>query len=573
MTFSLRIIAACCLLAQGSQAQSYFTRTKQNGDFYTASNWDLNRIPGINDVVIINNAGTATIAEDAGERSLSSFELGELEDSTDSGHIVMEGGFLRIGESQGDSKIHIGEGTVLSTFVMNGGTIYFDGPDDGALAGSRGSAGVNESDWEIGEHGYGRFEMHGDAVFRAGDDLKISENAAGHGSFLIDGQARLSVGSGIAVSKGGSDFQEMTIGGSAVVDSGNSMGAGNPDGHTDEGYLTLAINGGNARVTVKDQGTLNFRVLSSREGISEFTIQDQGQVHIFDVLAGTGQADGQGNADRPTEVGGFRNSLSSGSNTESTLIIQDQGQMTVNADNGLGISGPRGSSDPGGKALMAVRDSGSFRVEQDLALATGTSSETCEATLEIRGPNASVSIGGNLNMAVDPDGLVPTAETESDGTPIPAKSILHSVITSASHASLQVAGIARIAQGILKVSLDGYAPSGGETYELVSASELDGTFREVDLEAAPLAEGLSWETEYNEGKVLLKVQGQSNGGGSTTSIAVSADGNSLTLSWEGGGSLLSAASILGPWNVVSGASSPYSTTAEKSAQFYRVGNP
>ena len=247
--------------------------------------------------------------------------------------------------------------------------------------------------------------------------------------------------------------------------------------------------------------------------------------------------------------------------------------MTVNADNGLGISGPRGSSDPGGKALMAVRDSGSFRVEQDLALATGTSSETCEATLEIRGPNASVSIGGNLNMAVDPDGLVPTAETESDGTPIPAKSILHSVITSGSHASLQVAGIARIAQGILKVSLDGYAPSGGETYELVSASELDGTFREVDLEAAPLAEGLSWETEYNEGKVLLKVQGQSNGGGSTTSIAVSADGNSLTLSWEGGGSLLSAASILGPWNVVSGASSPYSTTAEKSAQFYRVGNP
>ena len=248
----LRTIAACCLLAQVSQAQSYFTWTKQSGDFYTASNWDLNRIPGINDVVIINNGGTATIASNAGERALSSFELGELEDSTDSGHIVMEGGFLRIGESQGDSKIHIGEGTVLSTFVMNGGTIFFDGPDDGALAGSRGSAGVNESDWEIGEHGYGRFEMHGDAVFRAGDDLKISENAAGHGSFLIDGQARLSVGSGIAVSKGGSDFQEMTIGGNATVDAGNSMGAGHPDGHTDEGYLTLAINGGNARVIVQD---------------------------------------------------------------------------------------------------------------------------------------------------------------------------------------------------------------------------------------------------------------------------------------------------------------------------------
>ncbi len=568
----LRIIAACCLFAQVSQAQSYFTWTKQSGDFYTASNWDLNRLPGINDVVIINNAGTATIASSAGERALSSFELGELEDSTDSGHIVMEGGFLRIGESQGDSKIHIGEGTVLSTFVMNGGTIYFDGPDDSALAGSRGSAGVNESDWEIGEHGYGRFEMHGDAVFRAGDDLKISENAAGHGSFLIDGQARLSVGSGIAVSKGGSDFQEMTIGGNATVDAGNSMGAGHPDGHTDEGYLTLAINGGNARVIVQDQGTLNFRVLSSREGVSEFTIKDQGQVHIFDVLAGTGETDGQGNADRPTEVGGFRNSLSSGSNTESTLIIQDEGQMTVNADNGLGMSGPRGSSDPGGKSLMVIRDSGSFRVEQDLALGTGTSSETCEATLEIRGPEAAVSIGGNFNMAVDPDGLVPTSEPEADGTPIPAKSTLHSVITSGSHATLQIDGMARIAQGILKVTLDGYAPRGGETYTLISASEIDGSFREVELEGAPLAEGLSWEVAYTAETVTLQVEGQSNNGpGEPTQVNVTRDGASVTLTWEGSSALMQSGNISGPWTLVEGATSPMTIQADAHQQFFKVG--
>jgi hypothetical protein len=119
--------------------------------------------------------------------------------------------------------------------------------------------------------------MHGDAVFRAGDDLKISENSAGNSSVLIDGNARLSVGSGIGMSNGGSDFQELFIGGNAIVDSGNSMGAGNPDGHTDEGYLTMAIGGGNARVVVQDNGTFNFRVLSSRQGVSEFTIKDNGQ--------------------------------------------------------------------------------------------------------------------------------------------------------------------------------------------------------------------------------------------------------------------------------------------------------
>ncbi len=83
------------------------------------------------------------------------------------------------------------------------------------------------------------------------------------------------------------------------------MGAGHPDGHTDEGYLTMAIGGGNARVVVQDNGTFNFRVLSSRQGVSEFTIKDNGQVHIFDVFAGRGNVEGEEEPDRPVESGGF----------------------------------------------------------------------------------------------------------------------------------------------------------------------------------------------------------------------------------------------------------------------------
>ena len=504
-----------------SHAQGFFTWVAEEGDFYTASNWDRNGLPGAGDVVIINNDGRAVIAADAGDRALSSFELGEFQDSTDSGHIVMNGGFFRIGENPGDSKIHIGEGTVLSTFVMNGGTILFDGPDNPASAGSRSAAGINESDWEVGEHGLGRFEMHGDSVFRAGDDLKLAENSAGHASALIDGNARLSVGSGIAVSNGGPDFQELIVGGNAVVDSGNSMGAGSPDGHTDEGYLTLAIGGGNARVVVQDSGQLNFQVLSSRQGITEFTIKDNGQVHIFDVLTGNGTSA----EERPVHEGGFRSSLSSGADTESTLLLQDSALMTVNAENGIGIAGPRGASDDGGKAILMVRDEAEFRVEQYLALGTGSNAESTDGTLEIRGPGASVYVGENFNMAVDPDGVVPT----DDGTP--GKSTLSAVITSSTHGTIEVGGIARIAQGLLKITLDGYTPTGGESYMLVQAGELDGEFREVDLSGAALSDGLTWEIDYSANAVTANVLGgditgpDTGGetGGEASALALSSD--------------------------------------------------
>lgn len=563
----LTILGLALGISASAHAQGFFTWTADQGDFYTASNWDLNRIPGVNDVVIINNGGTATIAADVGDRELSGFELGELEDTDDSGHIIMNGGFFRIGESPGDSKIHIGEGDIQSTFIMNGGTIFFDGPDDPGLAGTRNSAGVNENDWEVGEHGVGRFEMHGDSVFRAGDDLKISENAAGTGSALIDGNARLSVGSGIAVSSGGTSVQELIIGGNAIVDAGNSMGAGNPDGHTDEGYLTLAIGGGNAKVVVQDSGTLNFRVLSSRQGNTEFTVKDNGQVHIFDVMSGKG-----GSAEeRPVQEGGFRSSLSSGAETESTLLLQDNAVMTVNAENGIGISGPRGASDAGGQAIMIVRDSASFRVEQYFALGTGTQSETSDGTLELRGPDASVYIGDNFNMAVDPEGAISATDaTNEDGTPVPGKSTLSAVITSSSHGTVEVGGIARIAQGMLKVSLDGYAPRGGETYTLIQGGEIEGEFRELDFSGAELAEGLSWEVQYAGDKVSLHVDGQSAVGGTTT-LSIQADGDQLTLSWEDGGTLYGASSIKGPWTAIDGASSPHSVTAGNAAGFYRVG--
>jgi hypothetical protein len=558
--FCLAFAFAALALNSPLQAQFYIDWIGTTGDFHTANNWSPAMVPAADVIVVINNDGTATIASDAGDRGLASVLLGEA--GTQSGHIVMNGGFIQIGANTGDQKVNIGKGSVESSFIMNGGTIYFDGPDEPSMAGSRSDAGINELDWEVGEDGVGRFEMHGDSVFRGSDDLKIAENALGHGYCLIDGNARLSVGSGISVSSGGTNEQTLIIGGNAVVDSGNSMGAGSPEGHTDEGYLTLSIGGGRATVTVQDDATFNFQVLSSRQGVTLFTIKDRGQVHIFDVLTGQGYIDDQTPPDRPEHSGGFRSSLSSGPETDSTLILQDEAQMTVNAANGLGISGPRDASgNPGGKAIMVVRDSASFRIEQYLAIGTGNDSSTTDGTLEIRGPDATVSIGGDLNLAVDPDGAIPTIDQ------VPGTSTLHAVITDSTHSTLQVDGVARIAQGVLKVTLDGYSPIGGEVYRLLQGGIIEGEFLLTDTDDAPLAEGLSWDIEYAADAVLLKVEG----GLQTTTLQFSRTGSDITLSWEGGGSLEQTDDLVtGTWSVIDGATSPHITTATEAAAFYRI---
>jgi hypothetical protein len=343
--------------------------------------------------------------------------------------------------------------------------------------------------------------MHNDAVFRGGDDLKVGASAAGNGSVLIDGNAWLSVGSGISVSEGGPNpvEQVMTVAGNALVEMGNSMGAGNPLGSTDEGYLTMAAAvDSTGRLVVMENAVVNYRRLSARQGNSIITVMDHGQMHIFDVLVGRGFIDENTPPDRPAETGP-NSTLASHSPSTGVLTLQDDAQMTVNSDpasgptKGLAISGPRDAGNDGGTAIMIVRDRASFRVEQDLALGTGAG-ETSDGTLEVVGPSAGVSIGGNLSLAVDLDGVA-----------TPGRGTLSAVITGPTHSTVSVEAQARIANGHLKVSLSGYAPASGESYVLINAGSLDGRFRDLDAAAAPLAAGLVWRVDYTATSVVLKV--------------------------------------------------------------------
>lgn len=55
-----------------------------------------------------------------------------------------------------------------------------------------------------------------------------------------------------------------------------------------------------------------------------------------------------------------------------------------------------------------------------------------------------------------------------------------------------------------------------------------------------------------------------------TTLVVARTATGLTITWEGGGTLESAASVVGPWTAVAGAASPYAVSVGGSAAFYRV---
>ncbi|HEX7859423.1 MAG TPA: hypothetical protein VF773_03795 [Verrucomicrobiae bacterium] len=494
---------ACGLSLVAQTPANPIAWTGTTGDFFDPTKWAGGTVPGSTDIAVINNAGTATIGATAGARSVGLLQIGGIQGGTESGHVIMNGGTLTIGAEDLDlNQVLIGEGTVLSTFIMNGGTIMLDGPDQGG--GNTSFKGVNEIDWEVGLRGLGRFEMHNDAKFFASDDLKVAENAAGSGSVLMDGNSYLAVGSGISISSGGQNEQILTLAGNARADSGNSMGAGNPQGGTDEGYLTLAIGNGRGTLNVQDNAIINIRRLSAREGVSTVAVKNRGQFHIFDVLTGAGT----NAASRPAETG--PNSTFGSANTSSgTFTLQDDAVMTVNSDpasgptKGLGISAQRDGGNPGGNMKMIIRDRASLTIEQDLMLGTGADAETSSGTLEIVGPSATVNIKGNLNMAVGLDGVI--AAVDDNGAEAPGTSILHAVITGPTHTAVQVGGTARIANGQLKVSLNGYAPAAGTTYTLVDGGTIDGQFLTNDFSAAPLHRGLSWQVEYAADAVRLKV--------------------------------------------------------------------
>lgn len=116
-------------------AQTIKTWTAGTADFFGAANWSPSGAPVVSQIGLINNGGTATIDLGAGTAELGTIRLGDTQNGQVSGHVIMNSGTLIIGNTSGDPKAVIGFSAQLSTFIMNGGTILFDGPDRDDLAG------------------------------------------------------------------------------------------------------------------------------------------------------------------------------------------------------------------------------------------------------------------------------------------------------------------------------------------------------------------------------------------------------------------------------------------------------
>jgi hypothetical protein len=184
------------------------------------------------------------------------------------------------------------------------------------------------------------------------------------------------------------------------------------------------------------------------------------------------------------------------------LNLSNNAKFSVDSDletdwNGLALSGGtnQGGNSTGGITVVTVRDQATFEIAQDLNMTLGTDAGA-SSTLNVVGPNATVSILGNLWMSVGPS-------FDSLGD-----SVIRSTITDSTHSTIEVGGEANIEFGILALELgDDFAPIGGEQNTLLTAETIVGPFFEVDESLSPLREPLEWRLAYTDTAVLLTVEG------------------------------------------------------------------
>ncbi|MBA4107415.1 MAG: hypothetical protein C0485_16885 [Pirellula sp.] len=485
-----------------------------NNDFYNNGNWDTGVAPTAADNALILNPTVTASINFAGTRDLGSFHLGT--NGATGGNVDFSAGTLNVHADF--NRSHIGDQNSLnSKFVMRGTAVMlYDEPLDGAGAGL-GSPGGNQ-DLEIGAQtgasgSLGLLELHDSAILRISDDLKIGAEANGNGEVLIDGNARISTGSGISISESNPSKGKMTVGGSALVVSGNSAGAGNAaQGFTDEGYFTLSVNGAaTADMVIKDSGKVYARTLQQRGGVSNFTIQDNGEFHIFDTFnfatPNLGVSTLVGDPFGPQRA----SHVGQSDDAQFNLLITGNGKMSIDAAvddgsglplRGLSVSGGdnRGTvTGSGGASKIELRDNASFVIQQNLYMTPANASATANSTLRVVGPNVGAQIKGDLLMSYDPVNQLQS----------PGQSTLTAVITGGTHSTIQVGGEAKIEFGNLAVELSGYAPQGGETYTLLTANSITGTsfLNPADFTLAPLASGLTWDLNVGATSVVLKVLG------------------------------------------------------------------
>lgn len=568
------------------------------GDFRVAANWTPAILPGSGDTAIIANGGTATIADGP------FLEIGRLLMGGDgsgaanlTGNLTVSGGVTSFSSTLDEHSIVGNTAANLATaqvsvLSMTGGEIQVDDPA-GILSGKVGfsskfdfdqsgtnfweSSGQFNNDLIIGEEGMGRLELHGNSKLLLGDDLKLANSGSGTGqeaTLIMDGTSLLALGSGAEAGKLNA-VVSIALSDDAVLAAGNSLGPGNPAGQTDEGYLTLGTRDSSKQsVTVGDRAELQCMTLQNRLGSNEINLTGEGKLMIHNVFTGSGTI----LATRPSFLAGD-------SPCDTTVTLRDSSIMTVdcllgtfeaagsNGVNGLHLGGGDGlqggsTTDPatfkgsaGGTAILDIGDSARLEIKQGLHLGVGDAASS-NATLRITGPDATVTIGGNLNLAYNEYmGASEPAEGLRPGT-----GRLEYVLTGNGIKPIAVTGAARLSNGTLKLVLDGFTPPLGTRYTLLRAKSIDGPFKDFDVSEAPLPAGQFWDIASTGTSVTATVNDPSGVG---PILQIETDEDSATLTWTGG-QLQVSPDLSTPFVDVEDATSPYVTPLDIKRKFYRV---
>ncbi len=482
-------------------------------DFFQNANWTPAGAPGVADKALVLDPTVEALINFTGTRTIDSFHLGET--GATGGRVRFNAGELHVLADNNNPRSLVGDRNSLdSTFIMEGtAVLLFDQPLDGFGIGSPGGNQDLEIGAQTGASGaLGKLEVHDSAVLRISDDLKIGAEANGNGEVLIDGTATVTVGSGVSVSETTGSKGKLTVGGNALLVSGNSAGAGNTaQGHTDEGYFTLSVNAdpSTADVLIRDSAKVYVRSLQQRGGLTNMTVQDSAEFHVFDTFAHA--APNLGVATIAGDPNGPQRSSHMAENAGAVfnLTLQNNAKMSIDSamDDGSGVlfqglamSGGNNRAlitGSGGESNIFIRDNASFVVQQNLYMTLASSSTPvgADSMLSVRGPNATVAVNGDLYMSFDPNLELENADM----------STIKAVITGNAHTTIDVGDLAHIQYGNLAVEFDGYSPVGGESYTLLSANSITGSFRGTSLPMLPT--GLSWDLDIGATSVMLSVMG------------------------------------------------------------------
>ncbi len=505
------MICVALRTATAVAADKTWTPTIGN-DFFQDANWVPAGSPGVADKALVLDPTVEALISFTGTRTIDSFHLGET--GATGGRVRFTAGELLVPAENNNPRSLIGDRNSLdSTFILEGTAVLLF--DDPLSAGGLGSPGGNQ-DLEIGAQtgasgALGKLEVHDSAVLRISDDLKIGAEANGNGEVLIDGNATVTVGSGVSVSEVTGSKGKLTVGGNALLVSGNSAGAGNTaQGNTDEGYFTLSVNAdpSTADVLIKDSAKVYVRSLQQRGGLSNMTVQDNAEFHVFDTFAHAAPNLGVATVTGiPTGPGQRTSHMAQNTGAVFNLTLMNNAKMSVDSAldgtqyQGLAMSGGNNAGQitaSGGESNIIIRDNASFVVQQNLYMTLASSSTPTIGTqsmLSVRGPEANVEINGDLYMSFDPNLGLENADP----------STIEAVITGNTHTTIDVGDLAHIQYGNLAVEFDGYSPVGGESYTLLSANSITGSFRGTSLPM--LAEGLSWDLDIDATSVILSVMG------------------------------------------------------------------